>query len=249
MDLGLSGRVAIVTGAAGGIGAETARVLAHEGMSVVVADLNGEKAEDTAQGLRQQGFDAIGVLCDVRSEEQARAMVEQCRIRYGRLDVLVNNAGLAKDRTLLKMDESDWDLVHDVVLKGAFHCCRAALPLMHAGDWGRIINISSRAVFGTHGQTNYSSAKAGLDGFTRALSAEQAPKGITVNSIAPGYIETDYIKSLPNYPTIIKNVQERNLVKTPGQPSDIANAVAFMASQHARYITGTTLYVTGGRYG
>ncbi len=120
---------------------------------------------------------------------------------------------------------------------------------MHENGWGRIVNIASRALFGNPGQTNYSSAKAGIVGFTRALSFEQARKGVTVNAIAPGFIETDYIKSLPNYDTILENAQAKNQVPFPGQPGDIAGAVAFMASEHARYITGTTLFVTGGRYG
>jgi 3-oxoacyl-[acyl-carrier protein] reductase len=176
-------------------------------------------------------------------------MVGAGKEAFGSIDVLVNNAGLVKDRTILKMDEADWDLVLDVTLKGSFHTCRAALPFMHEKGWGRIINISSRALFGNPGQANYSTAKAGIIGFTRALSLEQARKGVTVNAIAPGYIETEYIKSLPNYDTILANVMAKNAVTFPGQTSDIAGAVAFMASEHARYITGTTLFVTGGRYG
>ncbi len=249
MDLGLKDRVAIVTGSARGIGAETARMLAQEGMAVVITDLDGDAAKETAQGIVAQGGRAIATACDVRNEAQVRAMVEAGREAFGRIDVLVNNAGLVKDRTLLKMDEADWDLVLNVTLKGAFHCCRAAIPHMQERKWGRIINITSRALFGNPGQANYSSAKAGLVGFTRALSFEQAKNGITVNAIAPGYIETEYIKSLPNYDTIKANVMAKNQVPFPGQTSDIGGAVAFMASEHARYITGTTLFVTGGRYG
>ncbi|SEB24751.1 SDR family NAD(P)-dependent oxidoreductase [Variovorax sp. YR216] len=249
MDLGLKDRVAIVTGSARGIGAETARMLAQEGMAVVITDLDRDAAQETVQGIVAQGGRAIATACDVRSEAQVRAMVEAGREAFGRIDVLVNNAGLVKDRTLLKMDEADWDLVLDVTLKGAFHCCRAAIPHMQERKWGRIVNITSRALFGNPGQANYSSAKAGLVGFTRALSFEQAKNGITVNAIAPGYIETEYIKSLPNYDTIKANVMAKNQVTFPGQTSDIAGAVAFMASEHARYITGTTLFVTGGRYG
>lgn len=249
MDLGLKDRVAIVTGSARGIGAETARLLAAEGMAVVITDLDNDGAVETARAIEASGGRAIGVRCDVRDEQQVRAMVGAGREAFGRLDVLVNNAGLVKDRSLLKMDEADWDLVIDVTLKGAFHCCRAALPLMHENKWGRIINIASRALFGNPGQTNYSSAKAGLVGFTRALSAEQAKHGVTVNAIAPGYIETEYILSLPNIDTIRQNAQAKNQVTFSGQPGDIADAVAFMASERARYITGTTLFVTGGRYG
>ncbi|RDK08870.1 SDR family NAD(P)-dependent oxidoreductase [Cupriavidus lacunae] len=249
MDLGLNGRVAIVTGSARGIGAETARMLAKEGMAVVITDLDLDAAAQTALGIEAAGGKAIAVRCDVRNEEQVRSMVGAAKEAFGSVDVLVNNAGLVKDRTILKMDEADWDLVLNVTLKGSFHCVRAALPYMHEKGWGRIINISSRALFGNPGQANYSTAKAGVIGFTRALSLEQARKGVTVNAIAPGYIETEYIKSLPNYDTILENVMAKNAVTFPGQTSDIAGAVAFMASEHARYITGTTLFVTGGRYG
>ncbi|MCA0243968.1 MAG: 3-oxoacyl-ACP reductase FabG [Proteobacteria bacterium] len=249
MDLGLQNRVAIVTGSARGIGAETARFLAREGMAVVITDLDGDGAAATAAQIVAAGGRAIGTACDVRREAPVRQMVAAAREAFGRVDVLVNNAGLVKDRTLLKMDEADWDLVLDVTLKGAFHCCRAALPLMHENGWGRVVNISSRALFGNPGQANYSAAKAGIVGFTRALAMEQGRKGVTVNAIAPGFIETDYIKSLPNFDTIVENVKAKNLVPFAGQPGDVAGAVAFLASEHARYITGTTLYVTGGRYG
>ncbi|QQX82792.1 3-oxoacyl-ACP reductase FabG [Cupriavidus necator] len=249
MDLGLNGRVAIVTGSARGIGAETVRMLAKEGAAVVVTDLDLDAANENARGIEAAGGKAIAVACDVRNEEQVKKLAGAALEAFGRIDVLVNNAGLVKDRTILKMDEADWDLVLGVTLKGAFHCTRAVLPSMHERGWGRIINISSRALFGNPGQANYSTAKAGLVGFTRALSLEQARKGVTVNAIAPGYIETEYIKSLPNYDTILENVMAKNAVTFPGQTSDIAGAVAFMASEHARYITGTTLFVTGGRYG
>lgn len=249
MDLGLNGRVALVTGSARGIGAETARFLAAEGMAVVVTDLDGEGAERTAKAIQASGEKAIAVRCDIREETQVREMAGAAFDAFGGVDVLVNNAGLVKDRTLLKMNEDDWDLVMDVTLKGAFHCCRAVLPRMQERGWGRVINIASRALFGNPGQTNYSSAKAGLVGFTRALSMEQAKKGITVNAIAPGYIETEYILSLPNIDTIRENAKAKNQVSFAGEPRDIAGAVAFMASEHARYITGTTLFVTGGRFG
>ncbi|CAJ95161.1 3-oxoacyl-(Acyl-carrier-protein) reductase FabG [Cupriavidus necator] len=249
MDLGLNDRVAIITGSARGIGAETARMLAKEGASVVVTDLDLDAAAENARAIESAGGKAIAVACDVRKVEQVKQLAGAALEAYGRIDVLVNNAGLVKDRTILKMDESDWDLVLDVTLKGAFHCCRAVLPAMHERGWGRIINISSRALFGNPGQANYSTAKAGIIGLTRALSLEQARKGVTVNAIAPGYIETEYIKSLPNYETILANVMAKNAVSFPGQTGDIAGAVCFMASEHARYITGTTLFVTGGRYG
>ena len=249
MDLGLKDRVAIVTGSARGIGAETARLLANEGMAIVVTDIDGDGAAATAKAIASTGAKAIGVACDIRKESDVQAMVEAGRAAFGGIDVLVNNAGLVKDRSLVKMDETDWNLVLDVTLKGAFHCCRAVLPSMYERRWGRIVNITSRALFGNPGQTNYSTAKAGLVGFTRALSLEQARNGITVNAIAPGYNETDYIKSLPNFERVRDNALAKNQVPFGGETRDIASAVAFMASEQARYITGTTLFVTGGRYG
>lgn len=249
MDLGLKDRVAIVTGSARGIGAETARLLAGEGMAIVVTDIDGAGADATANAITAAGGKAIGMACDIRKESDVQAMVEAGRAAFGGIDVLVNNAGLVKDRSLVKMDEADWNLVLDVTLKGAFHCCRAVLPSMYERRWGRIVNITSRALFGNPGQTNYSTAKAGLVGFTRALSLEQARNGITVNAIAPGYIETDYIKSLPNFERVRDNALAKNQVPFGGETRDIASAVAFMASEQARYITGTTLFVTGGRYG
>ncbi|KJK13503.1 3-oxoacyl-ACP reductase [Burkholderiaceae bacterium 16] len=249
MDLGLKDRVAIITGSARGIGAETARFLAAEGAAVVITDLDASGAEQTASEIVAASGRAIGVRCDVRNEDDVKRMVGAAREAFGGVDVLVNNAGLVKDRTLLKMDEADWDIVIDVTLKGTFHCCRAVLPGMNETGWGRIVNIASRALFGNPGQTNYSSAKAGLVGFTRALSLEQARKGITVNAVAPGFIETEYLKSLPNYETIRESAKAKNAVTFAGQPADIAGAVAFLASEHARYITGATLFVTGGRYG
>jgi 3-oxoacyl-[acyl-carrier protein] reductase len=249
MDLGLNDRVAVVTGAARGIGAETARLLAREGSAVIVADIDGNGAAATAHAINADGGRALGVECDVRKEDDVRNMAAIARDSFGRIDVLVNNAGLVRDRSLLKMEEADWNLVMDVTLKGAFHCCRAVLPSMNERKWGRVVNIVSRALFGNPGQTNYSTAKAGLVGFTRALSFEQARNGITVNAIAPGFIETEYIQSLPNYGKIREGALARNQVPFAGETRDIASAVAFMVSEHARYITGTTLFVTGGRYG
>jgi 3-oxoacyl-[acyl-carrier protein] reductase len=248
MDLGLKDSVALITGSARGIGAETARLLASEGMAVIVADLDGDGALQAARAIEAAGGRAMGLQCDVRNEAQVRRMAAAGTEAFGRIDVLVNNAGLVKDRTLLKMEESDWDLVLDVTLKGAFHCCRAVLPAMRERGWGRVINMASRALFGNPGQTNYASAKAGLVGFTRALSLEQARHGITVNAVAPGFIETEYLKNLPNYDAICETARARNQVPFTGQPRDIAGTVAFLASTYGRYITGTTLFVTGGRY-
>ncbi|QHE84668.1 SDR family oxidoreductase [Hydrogenophaga sp. BPS33] len=248
MDLGLVGKVAFVTGAGRGIGVVTAQYLATEGVAVVTVDQDADAAEATAAAINASGGRAVGLGCDVtRADEVVRA-VNAATGAFGRLDILVNNAGVVKDRSLLKMEEADWDIVVDVTLKGSFNCCKAAIPEMHKNGWGRIINISSRSIFGNPGQTNYSAAKAGVIGFTRALSLEQAKRGITVNAIAPGFIETEGMKSIPNY----DKLREAAIQKTPvgflGEPRDVASTVAFMASEQARYISGTTVFVTGGRF-
>jgi 3-oxoacyl-[acyl-carrier protein] reductase len=167
---------------------------------------------------------------------------------FGTVHVLVNNAGFPRDNYLTKMPESDWDAVIDVVLKGAYLCSKAAVPHMIGQKWGRIINISSRAHLGNPGQANYSAAKAGLLGFTRALCYEDGKFNITVNAVAPGFIETELVQSLPSYDAI----KERTIRSTPvprlGHVRDIADAVLFLASERAGFITGEVLHVTGGRY-
>jgi len=248
LNLQLDGRVALVTGSARGIGAETARYLCQEGAAVIVCDIDGEGAEKFAAELEREGYKALGVRCDVTSESDVWEMVKTACDLIGQPDILVNNAGFNRDKYLTRMAESDWDSVVDTILKGAFHCSRAVLPLMMEKKWGRIINISSRSVFGNPGQTNYSAAKMGLIGFTRALALEQGKYGITVNAVAPGFIETDGMKANPTH----AKLRELALQKTPvgflGEPCDVAAAVTFLASPQARYISGTTLFVTGGRF-
>lgn len=248
MDLGINGRVAVVTGGARGIGAETARVLAVEGAKLVVSDIDLAAAEVVAGQIQAQGGQAIAVRCDVANEGEVKQMVAAGVEAFGSVDILVNNAGFNRDRYLTKMTEPEWDAVMDVVLKGAFHCSRAVLPGMMERNWGRIVNIASRSVFGNPGQTNYSAAKMGLIGFTRALSLEQAKYGITVNAVAPGFVETDAMRALPTYPKLRELALAKNPVGFLGAPDDLASAITFMASERARYITGVTLYVTGGRF-
>jgi len=248
MELYIKEKVALVTGSGRGIGAETARMLAQEGARVVICDIDVETAEQTAQQLRDDGFDALAVQCDVCNKEQVQAAIDTVSQAWGGIDILVNNAGFTRDRYLTKMAESDWDAVVDTILKGAFHFSRAVLPGMMERKWGRIINIASRSVFGNPGQTNYTTAKLGLVGFTRALSLEQARFGITVNAIAPGFIETELMRSLPTYAKLRETAIVRNPVGFLGEPQDIASSVAFLSSERARYITGITLYVTGGRF-
>ena len=248
MELGLQGKVAIVTGAAHGLGAAISRTLCAEGAHVVVADIDVAGAQVVATSLTDRGGKAIHCAADVTSEESVRNVVAGALERFGGVDILVNNAGFTRDMRITKMSESDWDAVIDVVLKGAFICSRMVLPLMAERGVGRIINISSRAHLGNPGQANYSSAKAGLIGFTRALALEWGSKLVTVNAVAPGIIDTEAVRRLPHYEKVREAAQKTTPIPRIGEPDDIASAVAFLASNHASYITGEVLHVTGGRY-
>ncbi|MGE4281573.1 MAG: 3-oxoacyl-ACP reductase FabG [Magnetospirillum sp.] len=248
MDLGLHDKVAIVTGAARGLGAATARRLAEEGCKVVVNDVNQDVAAATVKAMRDDGLDVHCVIADVTRAEDVARLVDETVSLYGGVHVLVNNAGFPRDGFLTKMTETDWDLVVDVILKGAFLATKAVIPHMIAQRWGRIVNISSRAHLGNPGQANYAAAKAGLLGLTRALALEEGRYDITVNAVAPGFMETEMVQALPHY----EQIKERTIKGTPiqrvGRPNDVADAVAFLASERASFITGETMHVTGGRY-
>jgi len=248
MDLGLAGKVAIVTGAGSGIGAAIATRLAAEGAKVVVSDINFSAAEAHAAALRGSGGTALPVKANVTDETDVNAMIETSVAEFGGVDILVNNAGLARDMRITKMAIEDWDIVLDVILKGAFLCTRAVVPHMTERKWGRIVNISSRAHLGNPGQANYSAAKAGIIGFTRAMSLELGRNFITVNAVAPGMVNTPLVNSLPHWDKVRENAERTTPIPRIGEPEDIADAVAFLASETAGYISGDTLHVTGGRY-
>jgi 3-oxoacyl-[acyl-carrier protein] reductase len=248
MNLNIAGRVALVTGSGRGIGADTVAALAEEGCKIVVSDVDGDSAAETAKKLLASGYEAIAVRCDVTQENEVADLVMAADDAFGGIDILVNNAGYLKDGYLTKMSVDAWDSVVDIILKGSFLCSRAVVPKMMEKKWGRIINISSRSIFGNPGQANYSAAKAGLIGFTRALALEQAKYGITVNSVAPGFILTEGMKGLPHYEKLREAATAKNPVGFLGEPRDVSNAVLFLASDASRYITGTTIFVTGGRY-
>lgn len=250
MDLGLKDKVALVTGGARGIGAAICERFAAEGARVAVVDRDGDGAEAHAAALRERGAEAMAVQADVTSEASVAAMVQAVVQRFGTVHVLVNNAGFTRDMRITKMQESDWDAVVDVILKGAFLCTRAVIPLMSAEGqrWGRVVNISSRAHLGNAGQANYSAAKAGLLGFTRAMSLENGRFGITVNAVAPGIIDTQAVRDLPHYEKVRENAVKTTPVPRLGEPADVASAVAFLASDLAGYISGDVLHVSGGRY-
>lgn len=249
MDLGLKDKVAIVTGSARGLGAATARRLAEEGAKVVITDIQVELAQATAAALRADGLAAHCVIADITKADDVQRLVSETVAHFGGLHILVNNAGSPRDRYLVKMSEEDWDLVIDVMLKGAFLASRAVMPHLIKQGWGRVINVSSRAYLGNPTQANYSAAKAGLIGLAKALSLEEGRYGVTVNCIAPGFIETEMIQALPAYEAIKERALRAQPIKRPGRPADIADAIAFLASERAGFISGEVLHVTGGRYG
>jgi len=248
MDLGLKDKVAIVTGSGRGIGAATAQRLAEEGARVVITDLNPATAAATAERLRAEGHAVHCVVGDITRQADVQRLVDETVATFGTVHILVNNAGFPRDGFITKMTEEDWDMVLDVILKGAFLASRAVLPHMIAQRWGRIVSISSRAHLGNPGQANYSAAKAGIIGLTNALALEEGRYGITVNAVAPGFVETEMIQALPHYEQIRERAVRGTPIQRAGQPRDIANAVAFLASECAAFITGETLHVTGGRY-
>jgi len=249
MDLGLNGKVAIVTGSARGLGAATARRLAQEGAKVVITDILAEQAQATAAALQAQGLAAHCIVGDITKAADVQRLVDDTVAHFGGVHVLVNNAGFPRDKYLVKMSEEDWDLVMGVMLKGAFLAARAVMPHFINQGWGRVINISSRAHLGNPTQANYSAAKAGLIGMAKALAQEEGRYGVTVNCVAPGFMETEMVKALPTYETIKDRALQMQPVKRVGQPDDIADAVAFLASERAGFISGEVLHVTGGRYG
>ncbi|MEC3768846.1 SDR family NAD(P)-dependent oxidoreductase [Cupriavidus sp. SS-3] len=249
MDLQIKDRVAIVTGSARGLGAATARRLAEEGARVVVTDVLRERAEETVAALRADGLQAHCVIADITKAEDVRRLVEETVAQFGGVHILVNNAGFPRDKYLVKMSEEDWDLVMEVMLKGAFLATRAVMPHFIEQGWGRVINISSRAHLGNPTQANYSAAKAGLIGMAKALAIEEGRYGVTVNCVAPGFIETEMVQALPTYETIKERAVQMQPIKRVGRPGDIADAVAFLASERAGFITGEVLHVSGGRFG
>jgi 3-oxoacyl-[acyl-carrier protein] reductase len=242
--------VAVVTGAAQGIGAATARRLAADGMNVALLDLKDEQAKVIAEELRGAGHEALALRCDVTSAEDVEAAFKEIGDTWQRVDVLVSNAGVTRDNLIFRMEPDEWDLVIATHLRGGYLTARAAQRFMVQQRSGALIFISSRAALGNRGQSNYSAAKAGLQGLARTLAIELGPFGITSNAIAPGFIDTDMTRAIiastgQSWEDLTKDVLGKNSVKRLGVPDDIAGMVSFLASKDATYLTGQVLYVMG----
>ncbi|QCR32676.1 beta-ketoacyl-ACP reductase [Lysinibacillus sp. SGAir0095] len=244
-------RVAFVTGGSRGIGKSIAETFAQEGAKIAIIDINEEALQEVQSDFKEKGYEILTIQANVVKAEEVEAAIEKVVSDFGSLDILVNNAGIIRDNLLFKMTDSDWDQVIDVHLKGAFNTSRAAQKYMVQQKYGRIINISSTSALGNPGQANYSTVKAGLQGLTKTLARELGKFGITSNSVAPGFIETDMTKATAQrmgvpFEDFIKAGASRIPVGRTGKPSDIANAVAFFADEKSSFVNGQVLYVAGG---
>ena len=250
MEKRSAGRVALVTGGARGIGAATALRLAEDGAAIAICDLDGAEAM-AARVAREHGVPALGFACNVGVAAEVDRLATEVAARLGSLDILVNNAGITRDNLIHKMTDDDWDAVAGVHLRGAFLCSRAAQREMVKRNWGRIVNLSSVSALGNRGQTNYSAAKAGLQGMAKTLAIELGRYGITANAVAPGFIDSEMTRAtairLGRDPEEWKEERAREIpVRRAGVPRDVANLIAFLCSDEASFISGQVIYIAGG---
>jgi len=238
----LENKVAIITGGANGLGFEGAKRFIEEGARVVIADFNVEAGLNAKEML---GKNAVFIQVDVSNSNSVKEMVNETIEIFGKVDILINNAGITRDKMLHKMSEDDFDAVINVNLKGVFNCTQAVVPYMREANYGRIINTSSVVgVYGNIGQTNYSATKAGLIGMTKTWAKELGRKGITVNAVAPGFISTSMLSTVPL--KVLESMKQMTSIGELGETEDIANAYLFLASDEAKYITGHVLHIDGG---
>jgi 3-oxoacyl-[acyl-carrier protein] reductase len=241
----LANKVALITGGGRGIGKATAVLFGAEGAKLVIADFDGRAGEETVAELKNSGVKAIFVKVDVTNRQEVEELFKQAVDAFGRLDILINNAGITADSFLVKTTEADWDRVVAVNLKGVFNCGQAAAKIMIEQGSGCILNIASVVgIYGNIGQTNYAATKAGVIGMTKSWGKELGPKGIRANAVAPGFIQTDMTAKVPE--KVLNMVQEKTPLKRLGQPDDIAKAFLFLASDSASYINAAVLSVDGG---
>jgi 3-oxoacyl-[acyl-carrier protein] reductase len=251
MAVRFSGRVVFVTGGSRGIGKGIVEHFAEEGAKVAFIDLNEEALAATTNELREKGYEVFSKVANVVDAEQVEGAIKEAYLAFGSIDILVNNAGVIRDNLLFKMTDSDWQTVMDVHLKGSFNAARAAQKYMVENKYGRIINISSTSALGNRGQANYAAAKAGLQGFTKTLAIELGRYGITANSVAPGFIETEMtMETAARLGVPFEKLIEASVAAIPvgrsGKPADIANAVAFFADEKSSFVNGQVIYVAGG---
>ena len=241
----LKNKISIITGAAQGIGLATALKFAEEGAIVVICDLKQAAVDEAVRQCQALGAQAVGHVMDVTQRGTVDAVVARVKAQFGRIDVLVNNAGITQDARLVKMTIEQFDRVIDVNLRGVFHCTQAVADTMVAQGQGVILNASSVVgIYGNFGQTNYAASKFGVIGFTKTWSRELGPKGIRVNAVAPGFVVTPILATIPD--NVLKDMETRVPLGRLGQPAEIANVYAFLASDEASYVNGAVIEVSGG---
>lgn len=244
-NLRLKDKVAVITGAANGIGRAAAEVFLNHGAKVVIADYDVESGKELESQFLEQGFDVTFLQVNVADKKSVRAMVDGVLLKYSKIDILINNAGITRDAMLVKMTEEDFDRVLDVNLKGVFNCTQAVVPYMIEKGYGKIINTSSvSGVYGNVGQTNYAATKAAVVGMTKTWAKELGRKGINVNAVAPGFTRTNMVEKMPE--KVLSHMESIVALQRLGVPKDIANAYLFLASDESSYITGHVLHVDGG---